>query len=145
MIINTVIKKEVLLNTGGILFENSPNASKPLYKSSAEISSIKSPYFSPYVGSLCFTSQCHIVLAREYFSFAPSPSILHVETAFLNGGVTPSHGYFFLTKGLSVRPLVSFGSPFSLMQKTYLPASSTDSDKWADAVPESYKSLSAEP
>ena len=31
----------------GILFENSPNASKPLYKSSAEISSIKSAYFFP--------------------------------------------------------------------------------------------------
>lgn len=30
MIFYTVIKKEVLLNTGGILFENSPNASKPL-------------------------------------------------------------------------------------------------------------------
>ena len=33
MIFFTVIKKEVLLNTGGILFENSPNASKPLYRS----------------------------------------------------------------------------------------------------------------
>lgn len=72
-------------------------------------------------------------------------TVIKKEVLLNTGGITPSHGYFFLTKGLSVRPLVSFGSPFSLMQKTYLPASGTGNDKSADAVPESYRSRSAEP
>ena len=50
--------------------------------------------FSPYVGSLCFTSQCHIVLAREYFSFAPLPAAHHVEAAFSDSVAMRWHGIF---------------------------------------------------
>lgn len=80
--------------------------------------------------------------SQRIFFICPLPAILHVDAAFLNGGVTPSHGYF-LTKGLSVRPLVSFGSPFSLIQRTYLPASGIGNDRWANVAPESCKSPSA--
>ena len=69
-----------------------------------------------------------------------SSAAIQVRSCSMDQLVLPSHypiDYVCIALASIVR--------ISALQKTYLPASGTGNDKSADAVPESYRFLSAEP